>query len=138
MIASGIPGRVRWEEHGFLSNSSCADRRTTSRVRSCSVTGSAGLRFHVVNRWPGPPSLRREPLSQDSKAARGGWGSYAGPLESACLVIKTRGQKRHEQEADRTEVRDGETTSRWGFCAKGNLTQVKSDLTANSEVQKCR
>ena len=118
MIASGTPGRVRWEERGFLSNSSGADGRTTSRVRSCPVTGSAGLRFHVVNRWPGPPSSRRETLSQDSKAARGGWGSYVGPLESACLVIKTRGQKRQEQEGDRAEVRDGETASRCGFVPK--------------------
>lgn len=37
-------------------NSSSAYERTSPRVRRCSVTGSAGLSFHVVNRWPGPPS----------------------------------------------------------------------------------
>lgn len=87
-------------------NSSSAYERTSPRVRRCSVTGSAGLSFHVVNRWPGPPSSRRGHLSQDSKEAQVGWGSCACPLERVCLVFKIRGQKQHEQEEGRAEVRE--------------------------------
>ena len=86
-------------------NSSSTYERTTSHARHCSVTGSADLSSHAVNRWPGPPSSRRGHLSQDLKEARGGWGSCACPLERACLVFKTRG--RNSMSKRKAELRSG-------------------------------
>lgn len=81
VITIGIMGRVRLEEElSPFFNSSDAYIWTTPCVRHCSMTGSAGLRIRVVNRWPGQCSSRREHLSQDSKEVRSRWCSHATAL----------------------------------------------------------